>query len=99
MLLHCQVFVHLWEIWGLDQGELVCKGSSTDSARPPANFSLTCLKSSCEQRNVFAELLVMSESILAGYTFKSHPASEIVPLENNYPADLENVFLVMKWCQ
>ena len=45
---------------------------------------------------MLAELLIMSESILAGYTSKLHPASKIVPLENNYLADLENVFLVMK---
>ena len=45
---------------------------------------------------MLAELLIMSESILAGYTFKLHPVSKIVPLENNYLADLENVFLVMK---
>ena len=45
---------------------------------------------------MLAELLIMSESILAGYTFKLHPTNKIVPLENNYLADLENVFLVMK---
>lgn len=45
---------------------------------------------------MLAELLIMSESILAGYTFKLHPVSKIVPLENNYLADLENVFFVMK---
>lgn len=45
---------------------------------------------------MLAELLIMSESILAGYTFKLHPASKIVPLENHHLADLENVFLVMK---
>ena len=72
------------------------RGLALLSARPPANFSLTCLKSSYEQRNVLAELLIMSESILAGYTLKLHPVSKIVPLENNYLADLENVFFVMK---
>ena len=45
---------------------------------------------------MLAELLIMSESILAGYTLKLHPASKIVLLENNYLADLENVFFVMK---
>ena len=45
---------------------------------------------------MLAELLIMSESILAGFTLKLHPASKIVLLENNYLADLENVFFIMK---